>query len=226
MTRTRAAIGLVILSAIFPLCLFPFAGRWDWPVAWGLVGLMASATLLSRLLVARIHPDLLEERAQSLNAENTQPGDRVLAPAMGLAPLLVLMVAGLDDRFHWSSGFSTELQIAGLALVAFGYVFATWAMLVNRFFSGVVRIQTERGHRVVDEGPYAIVRHPGYAGSLLASFSFPLVLSSAWAFVPVLLVLLVTVARVRLEERALAEGLPGYAEYQTRTRFRLVPGVW
>jgi protein-S-isoprenylcysteine O-methyltransferase Ste14 len=116
--------------------------------------------------------------------------------------------------------------LIGLLLVALGYAIATWAMLSNRFFSGVVRVQTERGHEVVDSGPYRFVRHPGYAGSLLAGIGFPLALSSMWAWLPLLLVLVVTVVRTRLEDETLRQELPGYDAFSARTRFRLLPGVW
>jgi protein-S-isoprenylcysteine O-methyltransferase Ste14 len=226
MSTARIVIGLVLLSAIFPLMLFPFAGRWDWGVGWALVGMMAAATLLSRLLLLRVHPDLIDERASSLDAENAKPWDKLLAPAMGLTPLLVLAVAGLDQRFGWSPPFGPGLELIGLLLVALGYAIATWAMLSNRFFSGVVRIQTERGHEVVDSGPYRFVRHPGYAGSLLAGIGFPLALSSMWAWLALLLVLVVTVVRTRLEDETLRQELPGYDAFSARTRFRLLPGVW
>ena len=226
MTTTQAAVRLVLLSAIFPLLLFPFAGRWDWGMGWAVVGLMAAATLLSRLLVMRVHPDLISERASSLDAENAKPWDKLLAPAMGLTPLLVLVVAGLDQRYHWSPPLDFGLQLIGLLLVALGYGIATWAMVSNRFFSGIVRIQTERGHQVVDSGPYRFVRHPGYSGSLLAGIGFPLALSSLWAWLPLLLVCLVTVVRTRLEDETLRQELPGYEDFSERTRYRLLPGVW
>ena len=226
MTQTQAAIRLVILSGLFPLCLFPFAGRWDWPVAWLTIGMLMVATVLSRLLAFRVHPDLLDERAGSLDAENAKPWDRRLAPAMALTPLLVLVTAGLDERFGWSPEFPAAVQLLGLIMVALGYVFASWAMIANRFFSGIVRIQTERGHHLEEGGPYAIVRHPGYSGSLLATAGFPLALSSLWALAPLLLVVLVTVMRTHLEDRTLAEELPGYAGFRERTRFRLLPGIW
>ncbi len=219
-------IRLAVLSAIFPLFLFPFAGRWDWVVAWLLIAAMVTATLVSRLLAFKAHPDLLDERASSMSAENTKPWDRFLAPALGLTPLLVLIVAGLDERFDWSPPFTAGLQVSGLVLVVLGYAFASWAMLENRFFSGVVRIQTERGHHVVDSGPYAIVRHPGYTGSLIACLGFPLALSSLWAFIPTMLMLIVTVVRTALEDRTLYDELPGYADFTKRTKFRLFPWIW
>jgi len=226
MSTAQAAVRLLLLSAIFPLLLFPFAGRWDWGMGWALIGILIAATLLSRLLVFRVHPDLLNERAGSLDAENAKPWDKVLAPAMGLTPLFVLVVAGLDERYQWSPPLAVGLQLTGLFLAAAGYAIATWAMYSNRFFSGVVRIQTERGHRVVDSGPYAYVRHPGYSGSLLAGLGFPLALASLWALLPLLLVFVVTVIRTRLEDETLRQELPGYAEFTERTRYRLMPGIW
>ncbi len=223
MTRAQAAFRLVLLSAIFPLSVFPFAGRWDWIMAWAVVAAMIIATCVSRLLA---HPDLINERASSLRADNTKPWDKLLAPAMAITPLLELMVAGLDERYHWSAPLASGLQIAGLALVITGYAIGTWAMVTNPFFSSLVRIQTDRGHHVIDRGPYAIVRHPGYTGNLIACLGFPLALSSLWAFVAVGLVTIVTVARTQLEDRTLQEELPGYVEFSRRTRFRLLPGVW
>jgi len=226
MSTMQAAVRLVILSAIFPLFIFPFAGRWDWGMAWAVIAAMIIATLVSRLFAFKMHPDLLNERTSSLDAENTKPWDKILSPAMGITPLLILIVAGLDERFHWSPPLSMNLQVVGVVLVVIGYAFATWAMLANRFFSAVVRIQTERGHQVVDNGPYAIVRHPGYSGSLIAEIAFPLALSSLWALIPLALVFIVTVVRTRLEDQTLQDELPGYVDFTTRTRFRLMPGIW
>lgn len=223
MTQAQAAIRLALLSTVFPLSIFPFAGRWDWIMAWAVIAAMIIATWVSRLLA---HPDLINERASSLSADNTKPWDKRLAPAMAITPLLVLMVAGLDERFHWSQPLPIGLQLTGLILVIAGYALGTWAMLANRFFSAVVRIQTERGHHVVDSGPYAFVRHPGYTGNLIACLGFPLALSSLWAFVAVAVVAIVTVARTQLEDRTLQDELPGYVEFTRRTRFRLLPGLW
>ena len=113
-----------------------------------------------------------------------------------------------------------------LVLILLGYAFGSWALMENRFFSGVVRIQTERGHHVVSSGPYAIVRHPGYAGALLTYFATPLLLDSPWTFLPVIVMAIVLVVRTVLEDRTLQEELPGYKEFTQKTRYRLVPGVW
>jgi protein-S-isoprenylcysteine O-methyltransferase Ste14 len=104
--------------------------------------------------------------------------------------------------------------------------FVTWAMVTNRFFSSIVRIQRDRGHIVCDGGPYRWVRHPGYAGGALAALATPLALGSWWAFVPAVLTILLTAWRTALEDRTLQQELPGYAAYTQRTRYRLLPGVW
>jgi protein-S-isoprenylcysteine O-methyltransferase Ste14 len=140
--------------------------------------------------------------------------------------LVIYVVAGLDHRFVWSPAFPTWLTIPGLILIFLGYAFSTWAMLENRFFSGVVRIQHERGHTVCDTGPYRIVRHPGYAGIFLALPGIALVLASLWSLIPVAVSLIIAVIRTALEDRTLQQDLPGYSEYAQRTRFRLIPGIY
>ena len=92
----------------------------------------------------------------------------------------MVIVAGLDHRYNWSSEFPLWLIVIGFILIALGYAFAAWALAENRFFSSVVRIQTDRGHVVCDSGPYRFVRHPGYAGNMLALPGMVLALSSMW----------------------------------------------
>jgi protein-S-isoprenylcysteine O-methyltransferase Ste14 len=138
----------------------------------------------------------------------------------------LVIVAGLDHRFGWSPLFPTWLNILGIVLIAFGYAIAVWALAENRFFSGVVRIQTERGHVVCDSGPYRIVRHPGYAGNILPLPGIVLALSSAWTLIPVAVALIIAMIRTELEDRTLQEELPGYREYSQRVRYRLFPGIY
>ena len=136
------------------------------------------------------------------------------------------IVAGLDHRFEWSPLFPAWLALPGLLLVAAGYAFASWALAENRFFSSVVRIQKERGHRVCDTGPYRIVRHPGYAGNLLALPGMVLALGSVWLLIPAAAALVIAVIRTELEDRTLREELPGYPDYARRVRYRLIPWVY
>jgi protein-S-isoprenylcysteine O-methyltransferase Ste14 len=96
----------------------------------------------------------------------------------------------------------------------------------NRFFSTVVRIQTDRGHAVCDSGPYRIVRHPGYAGSLPPLLGIVLALGSVWTLIPAAMALIISVIRTALEDRTLQEELPGYRDYARRVRYRLIPGIY
>ena len=111
-------------------------------------------------------------------------------------------------------------------MIALGYAFAAWAFLEDRFFSSMMRSQTDRGHAVCGSGPYRMVRHPGYAGNLLALPGIVLALDSAWTLIPVGVALIVAVVRTALEDRTLQAELPGYQEYTRRVRYRLVPGVY
>jgi len=143
-----------------------------------------------------------------------------------LGPVAIALVAGFDLRYGWQPEVSPLVQGAGVVIVILGYAMALWAMATNRFFSGVVRIQEERGHTVVGHGPYALVRHPGYVGVSLAALGAPLMLGSAWALIPAAATIVVIVVRTAYEDRTLVRDLAGYEAYARRVRYRLLPGVW
>jgi len=169
----------------------------------------------------------MAERAQLLKAPGVKDWDRLLAPLMALSlGLPLFVVAGLDHRFEWSPHFPGWLNILGLVLASAGYGFAGWAFLENRFFAAVVRIQSERGHVVCDTGPYRIVRHPGYSGSLLSPFAMVLALDSVWTLIPATAAVVIAMVRTTLEDRTLQEELPGYRDYADRVRYRLIPGIF
>lgn len=149
-----------------------------------------------------------------------------MAPLLGIGGGLVLLVAGLDALFGWSPDFSLPAKIVSMVIILAGYLLGSYALLENRFFSGTVRIQTERGHQVVSSGPYRWMRHPRYAGALLTYLATPLFLDSPWAFLPALFITIVLIVRTNLEDRTLQDELEGYRDYATRVRFRLLPGVW
>lgn len=219
----RALISLAILVG----SPFVAAGRLDWWQGWALVVLTLAASAISRIIPARRNPDLLAERARFAEAEGAKPWDRLLMPIVGLiGPLATWVTAGLDERLGWLPQVPLPLQVAAFLAVAAGSALACWAMIENRFFSAVVRIQSDRGHRVVSSGPYRFVRHPGYVGGVLGNLAMPLALGSAWALIPGVLTVGVIVVRTALEDRMLLEELDGYREYAARVRYRLLPGVW
>jgi protein-S-isoprenylcysteine O-methyltransferase Ste14 len=189
--------------------------------------LIFTAGIAGRALAERRHPGLLAERDQSPNMPGVKKWDKVLSPLMGVSisfPLII--VAGLDHRNGWSPAFPLWLNLLGLFLVASGYALAVWALVENRFFSGTVRIQTERGHVVCDTGPYRLMRHPGYAGNILPLAGMVLAFSSLWTIIPAAVALIIVLVRTALEDRTLQEELPGYREYARNVRYRLFPGIW
>jgi protein-S-isoprenylcysteine O-methyltransferase Ste14 len=147
---------------------------------------------------------------------------------LGFLPtmLAIPIVAALDDgRYHWSH-VAWWGCLLGYALMSIGFVGVTWAESVNKFFEPSVRIQTDRGHSVIDVGPYAIIRHPGYAFGFLLFLGMPLALGSLWALIPAVMLCPLLVTRTVLEDRTLQNELPGYKEYAQRVRYRLIPGIW
>jgi protein-S-isoprenylcysteine O-methyltransferase Ste14 len=136
-------------------------------------------------------------------------------------------IAGLDHRFHWSDNVPVTGIVLGLLIVAIGMGVIIWAELVNSFFSGAVRIQTDRGQRVIKTGPYSVVRHPAYAGGTLALIAGGLALNSLVSMIPALVIALPAILyRTRIEDQMLRDELMGYADYAAQVRFRLIPGVW
>ena len=222
----RTLLRVILVVAVFPLIPMIVSGRWDWPEAWVYALLSILGFVISRGLAARRHPDLLEERARSMDLEDAKPWDRFLAPSLALGSLFILLVAGLDRLFGWTDPFPLTVKAIALIVILLGYLLGSWALIENRFFSGVVRIQKERGHRVVSTGPYRFIRHPGYAGALWSYLATPVLLDSIWALIPALLLAGILILRTALEDRTLQEELPGYREYARRTRFRLIPGMW
>ncbi len=223
----RDWIRLIVIYLFIPLLLFICAGDLGWWQAWVYSILIFLAGIGGRLWAERSHPGLLAERNQFASAPAVKPWDKVLAPLMAVSvgfPLVI--VAGLDHRFGWSAVFPLWLTIAGLILVGLGYALAVWAMAENRFFSGVVRIQVDRGHVVCDSGPYRIMRHPGYAGNILPLPGIVMALSSMWTLIPAAVALIIVIVRTALEDRTLKEELPGYRDYAQRVRYRLFPGIW
>jgi len=118
------------------------------------------------------------------------------------------------------------VYVAAYIVLAVACAFSLWAMWTNRFFSSVVRIQTDRGHHVVQGGPYRLIRHPGYVGAILSVLSTAVVLGSLWSLIPAGLTTVLVSVRTALEDATLQRELPGYAEYASKVRYRLLPGVW
>ena len=214
------AATLLVMAAL----MFIPAGTLAWARGWWFLVLFLVLTAAAMIYLWRVNPEIFAARRRF------QPGskrwDVVVATLIMLMMGAILPVAALDDgRFHWLSISGWVIAIGYLMFVA-SYAWIAWAQAVNRHFEPTVRIQTDRGHTVIDTGPYAIVRHPGYVGALGFAVGMALALGSWWALVPAALAIALLVGRTLAEEATLAAELPGYADYMRRVHWRWIPGIW
>jgi protein-S-isoprenylcysteine O-methyltransferase Ste14 len=204
--------------------LFGAAGRLDWVEGWVYLGVLTLASLVAQRYVKRRNPGLAKHRRRV--GEGTKSWDRVWLGLFRLLLLGMLVMAGLDAaRFGWTSMPVWSVPIGG-AILLVGYAISARAMAENPHFEGTVRIQHDRDHRVIESGPYAVVRHPGYVGIMLLTVGSPLMLRSWWALAIAGAAVLCVVLRTWLEDRVLQAELEGYGTYAQRVRARLLPGIW
>jgi protein-S-isoprenylcysteine O-methyltransferase Ste14 len=217
----RFTLTLVFLAAL--LFVPAFSLRF-WP---GWIYLLSTAVLwiFFFLRLLRSDPELLARRLQS---EEKDPGQKWLLRAFGLVFYSGFVLASLDFRRGWSRAWlcqvPTALVIAGQLGVVAGYWLVFWVMKTNRFAASVIQVEAEQ--RVIQTGPYALVRHPMYTGFALTILATPLALGSYITLPAFAMIIPVLIYRLIHEERMLRRDLGGYAEYCDRTPFRLIPGVW
>ena len=216
---------LVASLGLWVAAVFVSAGTPDWLRGWICVIATLAMYAVAVVLMQRRNPALLEARARWRHRD-TKSFDKVFVAL--LLPLFFAqpVVAGLDAaRFRWTSMPFGTVYI-GLAFLMLGMALVTWAMLVNPYAETTVRIQTERQHQTVTAGPYSIVRHPMYVGAIAMFPATALIFGSLWAFVIGLLMDTLLVWRTAMEDRTLRRELPGYEQFSSSTRYRLLPGVW
>jgi protein-S-isoprenylcysteine O-methyltransferase Ste14 len=222
--RRRLFLSLAGILLFYVLGLFLPAGTWMWTRGWLFILVIVLASTLGALYLRRVNPEVIAARIN--RHTGTKRWDRILLaifkPTVAAIPILAALDDGRFQWFHvpwWGCALGYTLLIAGLVGV-------TWAESVNKFFEPTVRIQTDRGQRVVDTGPYALVRHPGYVSGCLFFMGMSLSLGSLWALIPAILSCLLLVVRTVFEDRTLRGELAGYEEYTQRVRYRLISGVW
>jgi len=174
----------------------------------------------------KLNPELLAARLV-VRRKGSKTWDELLMRLSNLTVLLVIpVVAGLDvGRFQWSN-LDSVFMLPGFALLFFSTFLLNWAMAVNSFFEPTVRIQEERNHNVIANGPYRIIRHPGYLAGLSYVFSIPLIIGSIYAIAAAGLYLFLIALRTSLEDRTLRRELTGYAEYSKKVKYKLLPRIW
>lgn len=217
----RAIAALTAAVVFIGGILMLSAGTWTDPWLWAYSAGWGVYAMVSAGVALRFNPELIAERMKP-------PSDRDrLTRRLALPPMLAhLVVAGLDvGRFGWSS-VSVPIHVLGFVVLTAGWAFVAWTFATNTYASSAVRIQDDRGHRVVEHGPYAIVRHPMYLGVLLTAIASGPAVGSWWAGLVILPIIPIFIRRTRLEDRLLHEELPGYREYAQRTRWRVIPGVY
>jgi protein-S-isoprenylcysteine O-methyltransferase Ste14 len=213
-----------ILFMLQAAALFTAAGKMAWWNAWAYLGLYLVFLFANAFILLRKHKDLVEERARA--GAGVKTWDKIISGIIFLGGFAVLIVSGLDERFNWIGYIPLQRELSAFGLMTASYPLFTWAMVSNRYFSTLVRIQVERGHSVESGGPYRYVRHPGYTSLLMTYVTIPIALGSQWATIPMILLVVTLIIRTALEDHTLKKELDGYTEYAGRVRFRLVPGIW
>jgi len=222
----RWIVQTLVFVILFGSSLFITSGKWNWIMAWAYLGIFLLSQIIVGFFLVPLNPELVAERTQ-LKASPKAQWDRPLVGTVSVfGPIALLVVAGLDQRWGWTSLVPDTIQFSALAIAALGSTLTIWAMASNRFFYGHVRVERERGHAVASTGPYQSVRHPGYVGAIIFNLATPLLLGSLWAFIPAGVIVFVLILRAALEDRFLMKELPGYSDYAQEVPFRLIPGIW
>lgn len=214
---------LVVGFAGLGLLLFLPAGTLNYWQAWVLIAVFVLGSNAMGIYLSLHDPELLERRKQAGPKAETRPAQKVIISVLIVALIAMLVLSALDHRFGWSA-VPTVVSLAGDVLAALG-LYITFLVVRENTFSGA-NIKVFKDQKVISTGPYALVRHPMYTGTLLFTLASPLALGSWWGFLPVLLVIPMLVWRIFDEEKLLNAELPGYADYTRKVRYRLVPLGW
>lgn len=219
----RAVRSLMVTIVFLAVVLFLPGGEIRWWNGWFFLAVFLALTIVSVVYLRLRNPEIFVARSRI--QAGTKAWDKVILVFLLGSLLAIFPVAGFDHRYHWSS-VPVWLIALGYVLFSLGFAGSIWVYAVNKYAEPGVRIQSDRGQKVIDTGPYAIVRHPLYLFSLILVIATPLALGSFWALIPVAAGTLAIVVRTAWEDRLLQEELEGYTDYAARVRYRLIPGVW
>jgi protein-S-isoprenylcysteine O-methyltransferase Ste14 len=216
----EAAVKVVAAWVVLPLFFLATGGDLAWWNAWAYCAVLLVPMTAFVVYQLRHDPDFIARRSTMREKQQTQRWVLVIGLPLWLASFVI---PGLDHRFGWSSP-SSGVIVTGLVAALGSYLGILWVFLENRWAGRTV--ETFEGQKVISTGPYAFVRHPMYAGSILLYVATPLALGSWWAVPPALAFTLIFIPRILNEEAVLVRELAGYEAYRKKVRYRLVPLVW
>jgi protein-S-isoprenylcysteine O-methyltransferase Ste14 len=219
---TRLVILAILGSYLVLAWLIWLAYQSHWTLGWIYVALLCGCSGIFKTSFLFWHPELWWRRVDVFLGTRSWDWGVVVALAAGMFAIVFIAVFDFDTPAR----LLEPRWLVGCAIFLSGWMFFTWCSFFNPFFDAMVRIQTDEGHCVIDKGPYSIIRHPGYVGFIATFLSTPLLLPSVWICVLSFVLALTFVIRTALEDRTLRAELSGYAEYSSRVRYRLIPGVW
>lgn len=212
-----------VTNIIFSAILFISAGKIDFLQGWIFFVTNVIASIMSAISIKDI--DIIKER--STIKKDAKSWDKKILALSAVFYLLTIIIAGFDaGRFNWSPDFNIGIFILGAFLILAGNSIFLIAKNQNKFFSAIVRIQTDRGHSVCDKGLYKIVRHPGYLGMSISLIGLPVTVGSMWCFIPILISIVLLLVRTNLEDKTLINELDGYYSYTQKTKYKLIPYIW
>jgi protein-S-isoprenylcysteine O-methyltransferase Ste14 len=219
----KAFIGLLFLFLVMAALLFVPAGTLDYWQAWVFLAAYFAWSLAITLYLMKKDPKLLERRMRGGPTAEKETSQKIIMLFTSLGFIGLLVLPALDHRFAWSD-MTADMALAGDGLVAIGWLAILFVFRENTFTSATIELAPDQ--KVISTGPYARVRHPMYAGALVMLFGIPIALGSWWGLLIIVAMIPALIWRLLDEENFLARNLPGYAEYQSKVRYRLIPLIW
>ena len=214
----------ISIFIVLIIITFLAAGRLDYWQGWMFNGLNILFILITYIVLID-RKDLIKERLKP--GKGMKQWDRIYYAVSTPMFFVMFIISILDvNRFNWKPTIPLILIFLGIIIYSIGQIVVLWAKKTNKFFSSVVRIQSERKQTVCANGPYRYVRHPGYVGGLIFTIGIPLMLGSFWGLIPVIIIIFLVVWRTNMEDKTLKNELPGYIDYAQRVKYRLIPYIW
>jgi protein-S-isoprenylcysteine O-methyltransferase Ste14 len=219
----QAILGFLALAVAMGAALFLPAGTLAYWQAWVYLAVFLGSAAAISIYLARNDPALLQRRVNAGPTAEQERSQQVIQALASLAFVSVLVVSSLDHRFGWSS-VPIWTSLLSEVLVLLGFVVVFFVFRENSYTAATIQVAQDQ--RVISTGPYAVVRHPMYAGAGLLMVATPPALGSWWGLLAVAVLMAAIIVRLFDEERFLYHNLAGYKEYRERVRYRLVPYVW